>query len=209
MISVFIVEDRVEQQIYLRAILGSDHNFELLGIAKYGHEAQKQILKYQPDVVMIDIGLPDISGIDVVRNMKPLCENTKFMVLTVHEEDENVFEALKAGAQSYIVKKSKPYQILDGIRELHAGESPISSCIAVKLLQYFPSKIPEAEQSADVNVTPKEKDILDLLAKGHSYLEISSLCYISVKTLKWHIHNIYRKLHANNRTEALNKYFGR
>jgi two-component system, NarL family, response regulator LiaR len=128
------------------------------------------------------------------------------MVCTVYEEDESIFEALKAGADSYIVKRSKPYQILDAIKELYNGETPISSCIAKKILTALPKESSYTGQS-DYKITSKQKDILGLLSKGYSYQEIADLSFISLKTLKWHVYNIYKKLHADNRTEALNKYF--
>lgn len=208
MISVLIVEDQIEHQMYLNTIVNSDSELKCLGIVRNGLEAIKDIIKLQPNVVLIDIGLPDISGIECIKQSKMKCLNTKFMICTVNEEDEKIFEALKVGAHSYIVKRSKPYQIIDAIKSVYSGETPISSSIATKILAMIPKEEEKNVKRKDYNITPKENEILKLLSVGHSYQEISDLLYISIKTLKWHIHNIYNKLHADNRTEALNKYFG-
>lgn len=207
MITVLIVEDQLDHQIYLNTIISSDAGLKCLGIIRNGYEAMKEILAKKPDVVLMDIGLPDISGIECILKLKDKVPNVKFMVCTVHEEDENVFEALKAGAHSYIVKKSKSYQILDAIKELHNGEMPISSCIARKILTHLPQESSNAEAESEFHITAREGDILKLLSKGHSYQEIADMSFISIKTAKWHVHNIYKKLHADNRTDALNKYF--
>jgi DNA-binding NarL/FixJ family response regulator len=207
MISVLIVEDQLEHQIYLNTVISSDTGLKCLGIIRNGYEAMKEILIQKPDVVLLDLGLPDMSGIECILKLKDKVPNIKFMVCTVHEEDEIVFEALKAGAHSYIVKKSKPYQILDAIKELHGGETPISSCIARKIMKYIPHESCNTEAQTKFHITTREGDILKLLSKGLSYQEIADMSFISITTTKWHVHNIYKKLHADNRTEALNKYF--
>jgi two-component system, NarL family, response regulator LiaR len=208
MISVLIVEDQLDHQMYLNTIVSSDSELKCLGIIRNGNEAMKEILAKRPDIVLLDLGLPDMSGIDCITKLKNKVPGVKFMVCTVHEEDENIFEALKAGAHGYIVKKSKPYQILDAIKELHNGETPLSSCIARKILNYLPQqKQSNTTAQPEFHITPKEEDILKLLSKGHSYQEIADMSFISIKTMKWHVYNIYKKLQANNRTEALNKFF--
>lgn len=207
MITVLIVEDQLDHQIYLNTIVSSDSTLKCLGVIRQGNDAIKEIMTLKPNVVLLDLGLPDMSGIECIIKLKDKVPTVKFMVCTVHEEDEHIFEALKAGAHSYIVKRSKPYQILDAIKELHNGETPISSCIARKILNAMPKETNNEPEKAEFNITTKEADILKLLSKGHSYQEIADMSFISVKTMKWHVYNIYKKLHADNRTEALNKYF--
>jgi len=211
MIKILIVEDQIEHQQYFKSIILSNPNFKYLGIIRNGKEAIKEIQSLKPDVVIMDLGLPDISGIECIRQLKPLELDTKFMVCTINEEDDSIFEALKAGANSYIVKKSKPYQIIDAIMEVFEGEMPISSCIATKILNYMPEEKEGEEkieeQEAPYSITQKEAELLKLLAKGHSYKEISDAMAIKVTTIKWHVYNIYKKLQAKNRTEAINKYF--
>jgi two-component system, NarL family, response regulator LiaR len=206
MITVFIVEDLLEHQTYINTVIETDPELRCLGMTKRGYDAIHSVTKLQPNIVLIDIGLPDISGIECIVKLKPICPNVKFMICTAHEEDELVFEALKAGADGYILKTSKPYQIIDAIKELYHGGAPLSSTIARKILNELPQNKKEPH-SIDYNITPKEHDILYLLGKGHSYQEASDLMFISIKTFRWHIHNIYQKLHANNRTEALNRYY--
>ena len=207
MISILIVEDQLDHQLYLNTIISSDAGFKNLGIIRLGAEAIREIPRLKPDIVLMDIGLPDMSGIECISKLKPVCPDVNFLVCTVNEEDEHIFEALKVGAKGYILKKSKPYQIIDAIKELNDGETPLSSSIARKILNHLPQhKAPVA--SADYDITPREASILKLLAKGYSYQEVSDALFISIKTMKWHIYNIYKKLHADNRTEALNKFFG-
>jgi DNA-binding NarL/FixJ family response regulator len=209
MITVLIVEDQLDHQIYLNTTVSSDSGLKCLGIIRNGNEAMKEIIAKRPNVVLMDINLPDMSGIECILKLKEKVPETKFMVCTIFEEDENIFEALKAGARGYIVKKSKPYQILDAIKELHNGETPISSCIARKILNALPKESDNQQAKSEYKITSKQEDILRLLAKGHSYQEIADISFISIKTLKWHVYNIYKKLQADNRTEALNKYFRR
>lgn len=210
MIKILIVEDQPEHQQYFKSIVMSNSNFKYLGIIRDGKVAIKRIKEELPDVVIMDLGLPDISGIECIRQLKPLGLDTKFMVCTINEEDDSIFEALKAGANSYIVKKSKPYQIIDAIMEVYEGEMPISSCIATKILNYMPRSTEEEELPGEEitdTITLKEAELLTLLAKGHSYKDISDEMSIKVTTIKWHVYNIYKKLQAKNRTEAINKYF--
>ncbi len=207
MITVLIVEDQLDHQIYLNTIVSSDSELKCLGIIRNGNEAMKEIIAKRPNVVLMDLGLPDISGIECMLKLKDKVPDVKFMVCTMHEEDESVFEALKAGAGGYVVKRSKPYQILDAIKELNNGEMPLSSCIARKILNALSRENTNEEARSEFRITAKEDDILKLLSKGHSYQEVADMSFISIKTMKWHIYNIYKKLQADNRTEALNKYF--
>ncbi len=156
----------------------------------------------------MDIGLPDISGVECIRTLKPLVEDVKFMVCTVFEDDDNIFEALKAGASSYMVKRSKSYQITDALLEMHNGDMPISSCIATKLLNYLPQEDEEKPEEKDYTITKQEANILGLLAKGYTNQDIADTIVIKITTLKWHIYNIFFKMKVKNRIEAINKYFG-
>ena len=209
MITVLIVEDQLDHQIYLNTIVNSNSELKCLGIVRTGNEAMREILIKRPNVVLMDIGLPDISGIECILKLKGMVPRTRFLICTVYEEDECVFDALKAGAHGYIVKKSKPYQILDAIKDLYNGESPISSCIAGKILNMIATVEDKTPEQLEYKLTSKEEYILRLLAKGYSNKEVADLSFTSIKTIKWHVYNIYRKLHADNRTDALNRYFGK
>ena len=206
MISVFIVEDNPDIQLLLQTIVSRDDEYACVGVVATGQEALDTIPELLPDVVLMDIGLPDISGIDCVRRLRPVCPNVEFIMCTIYDEDEKVFQSLEAGANSYILKKSKPELLLSAIREVHEGGSPMSSDIARKIV----AKMQQKDQPRPGHgITPREVDVLNMLAKGLTYNEVADGLFISVKTLKKHIYNIYEKLHVNNKVEALNKFFGK
>ena len=207
MISVVIVEDLEAHQIYLRSIIERDPTVQCLGVINNGREALLKIPDFNPDIVLMDIGLPDFSGIECIIKLKHICPEVMFMICTIHQEDESVYQALKAGALSYMLKKSKPHQIIDAIHELKEGGSPISSDIARKILAEIPKIKNQDETNKEYHITPRESEILNMLAKGQSYQQIADELFISIKTFRKHIYNIYQKLHADNRTEAINKYF--
>lgn len=154
----------------------------------------------------MDIGLPDISGIDCVRKLRPLCPNVEFIMCTVYDEDEKVFQSLEAGANSYILKKSKPELLLSAIREVFEGGSPMSIAIARKIVAKMQRK---DDTRVTYGITPREVEVLTMLSKGLTYTEVADSLFISVKTLKKHIYNICEKLHVDNKVEALNKFFGK
>ena len=206
MISVFIVEDNPDIQLLLQTIVSRDDEYACIGVVPTGTEALLKIPELLPDVVLMDIGLPDISGIDCVRKLKPLCSNVEFIMCTVYDEDEKVFQSLEAGANSYILKKSKPELLLRAIREVFEGGSPMSSDIARKIVAKMQRK---EHDRATYGITPREVDVLTMLSRGLTYQEVADGLFISVKTLKKHIYNIYEKLHVDNKVEALNKFFGK
>ena len=159
------------------------------------------------DVVLMDINLsPDGNGIECVRYLRSLCPTTQFLMFTVFQDDENIFDALKAGATGYILKKTSPTKVLEAITELYEGGSPMSPAIARRVMQSFYEKKNEATVSS---LTPFEEQILVHLSKGLQYKEIAPKMETSVNMLKQHIHAIYQKLEVYNRTEAVNKYWGR
>lgn len=211
MIRVLIVEDIPEHQLYFKTVVNNEMHLHCVGVAGDAETAIVLAEQERPDVVLMDIGLPGTSGIECIKILRARYPEMKFMVCTVHEEDDNVFEALKAGAHSYIVKRSKPHQVVDAINEVYKGESPISSCIATKVLHSLPQL--GKEKQADLNaerysLSKKEQQILSELAKGLTYVEIAGHVHISVSALRWHVHNIYSKLHVSNRMEAINRYYG-
>jgi len=135
--------------------------------------------------------------------------STNFMMCTVYEDDEKIFEALSAGASGYILKKTEPNKMLDAIKELHEGGAPMSSQIARKVVAAFQNKIPAPDGSNLTMLTPREKEILELLSRGLMYKEIAWELDISQETVRKHVYRIYEKLHVGNRVEAVNKYYGR
>jgi DNA-binding NarL/FixJ family response regulator len=205
-IKVSIVEDLAEIRDGLTDLVKSDK--ELLMLESFGN-AESAIAKLpglQPDIVIMDINLPGMNGIDCIKQLKEKCPDTQFMMFTVYENDEKVLQALQAGASGYLLKRTKPLQILESIKELNQGGSPMSSNIARKLLNIF---IDEKKVSKKEILTERENEVLQLLADGLLYKEIAERLNIVHGTVRQHIHNIYEKLHVQNRTEAVNKYFER
>lgn len=208
MITVYIVEDNKDISALLQSIVQKSKQYYFAGSCSSGEEALIKIPELLPDVVLMDIGLPGINGIECVRQLKKDCPNVEFIMCTVYDEDEKVFEALKVGANSYILKKSKPEILLAAIQEVYEGGSPMSSDIARKIVMRLQQ--PSQEQvKSKFKISNREEEILVQLSKGFTYTEIADILCISVKTLKKHIYNIYEKLHVDNKVEALNKFFGK
>ncbi len=206
-IKVIIVEDDKEMREGLKLIVQSNPALECIETCSSGEEALVSIPSNIPDIVLMDIHLPGISGIDCIKKLKPTLTFTQFLMCTVYEDNENVFDSLCAGATGYLLKNSPPSKITDSIVDLYHGGSPMSSVIARKVIQAFR---PVVEQNKDMEkLTNREREMLDLLAKGYRYKEIADQLSISFETVRTHIHNIYEKLHVQSRTEALNKAFPR
>lgn len=205
MIKIFLVEDNPDALYFLTETLANIKTFELLGFAENAHQAIETIERYKPDVVLMDIILPDMNGIDCVRHLKRSCPLTQFVMCTVVDTDEKVFESIMAGASSYIVKNTDEQALIETIEGVYAGQSPINGDIARKIINIIQKK---SVRNHNLNITRKESEILEYLAKGYTYKEISSYGNITIKTLKGHIYRLYEKLQVDNRTEAVNKYFG-
>ncbi len=215
-ISVGIVDDNKDIRSALEQIILMADGYVLAGSFADAEEALAKIPLVKPDVVLMDINLGDgESGIDCVRQLKPLYPEILFMMCTVYEEDEKIFEALTAGANGYILKKTAPGKLLEAIRELHEGGAPMSSQIARKVVNAFQFR-PATSDSMTGNqgkpisiLSNRENEILELLARGLLYKEIAARLFISQETVRKHVYHIYEKLHVNNRVEAINKFFGR
>jgi DNA-binding NarL/FixJ family response regulator len=205
-ITVAIVEDTEVIRDTLKMLVSGTAGFNCIGVFADAEEALSQIPGLCPDIVIMDIGLPGISGIECVRKLKGKCTNTQYLMCTIFEDDENIFEALKAGATGYILKKTPPAKIIEAITELHNGGSPMSGQIARRVIQVLHQ--PKKNDALEA-LTERETEILQLLAKGLRYKEISDQLFISVATVRTHIHNIYEKLQVQSRTDALNKAFSR
>lgn len=206
-ISLAIVEDLAEVREGLSQFISLNPEFRVLAACESAEEALLTLPRLNPDIVIMDINLPGMSGIECIRKIKVRTPHTQFMMFTVYENDEKVFEALKAGASGYLLKNTGLLQLIEALKELHSGGSPMSANIARKLVSLF------REEHVEVNTLPelskRENEILELLSKGLLYKEIADRLGISVSTVRQHIHKIYEKLHVQNRTEALNKAFGK
>lgn len=209
--SVAIVEDNKDIRVALEQIIESSDEYTLAGSCVNGEEALVKLPILNPKVVLMDIGLGDgINGIEVVREVKGSNPGILFMMCTIYDEDEKIFEALRAGASGYILKKTPPAKLLEGIKELIDGGAPMSSQIARKVVAAFQSKPASAAIGSALDVLSKrENEILQMLSTGLLYKEISDKLTISSETVRKHVYHIYEKLHVSNRIEAVNKYFGR
>lgn len=200
-ICVSIVEDIPEIRDGLRFMINQTPGFVCISAYGNAEDAYKGLLEDKPHIAIMDVGLPRESGIECLKKLKPLMQNVQFIMFTIYEDSDQVFDALAAGASGYLLKNSSPDKIITALREVHEGGSPMSLSIARKVVNSF--KMPVEKNSLSV----RETEILTLLSKGFLYKEIAEQLYISVGTVRQHIHNIYEKLHVQNRTEAINKAF--
>lgn len=206
MIRVSIVEDDDRIAESLRNLLAESPDFVCSGLHRTAEEAVKNISGERPDCVLMDINLPGMSGIEAVGQVRQLLPTAAILMLTVYEDSERVFRALKLGAHGYLLKRTAPDKLLECIREAIDGGAPMSPQIARKVVQHFHLAAPGG--GAFSVLTPREQQILALLAKGGLYKEIAAQLDISVETVRSHLQSIYGKLHVRTRTEAVVKYLG-
>jgi len=206
-ISIAIVEDLDVVRHSLKDFISLNTDFIVVGAYKTGEEAFENLPLVAADIVIMDINLPGMNGIECMRRVKDRSPGTQFMMFTVYENDEKVFEALKAGASGYLLKNTGLLQIVESVQELYQGGSPMSANIARKLVNLFRDS--RKETPFMDALSNREKEILQLLAKGLLYKEIAEQLQITTGTVRIHIHKIYEKLHVQNRTEAINKAFGK
>ena len=204
-ISIAIVEDLDVVRNGLKDFISLSTDFLVIGAFKTGEEAFEHLPEIRPDIVIMDINLPGMNGIECIRRVKDKSPGTQFMMFTVYENDDKVFEALKAGASGYLLKNTGLLHIAESVKELHEGGSPMSANIARKMVNLFRDN-DKKNPFLDL-LSNREKEILQLLAKGLLYKEIAEQLHITTGTVRIHIHNIYEKLHVQNRTEAINKIY--
>lgn len=207
-IRVVIVEDLEEVIEGLSAFIKQDDSLELVSTFRTAEAAALELPLLKPDIVIMDINLPGMTGIECIRLVKKVAPDIQFMMFTVYENNDQVFEALKAGASGYLLKKTAPLQIIESIKELHAGGSPMSAAIARKLVSVFVDQNKTAPAPEAAVLSPREREVLELVAKGLLYKEIAEELGISFHTVRQHIGKIYEKLHVQNKTEAINKVYG-
>ena len=188
------------------SLLSLDERFEVLAAFTNAEVAEEELPAWQPDIVIMDINLPGMSGIDCIKKVKGLCPSTQFIMFTIYENDEKVFDALSAGASGYLLKRTALARIVEALIELHEGGAPMSTQIARKVINRL--RVNEAHDDLQL-LSGRENEVLQLLSKGLLYKEIAEKLGISVGTIRQHIHKIYEKLHVQNRTEAINKAYGK
>jgi len=205
-IKICIVEDLKEVREGMVSLLSLDERFEVLAAFTNAEVAEEELPAWQPDIVIMDINLPGMSGIDCIKKVKSLCPSTQFIMFTIYENDEKVFDALSAGASGYLLKRTALARIVEALIELHEGGAPMSTQIARKVINRL--RVNEAHDDLQL-LSGRENEVLQLLSKGLLYKEIAEKLGISVGTIRQHIHKIYEKLHVQNRTEAINKAYGK
>lgn len=205
-IRVSIVEDDERLRSGMIVLLEGTHGFRCISAYEDGETAIKDIPQKVPDIVLMDINLPGISGIECVRTLKSKLPDVQFLMLTVYEDNNKIFQALQAGASGYLLKMSQPDELLKAIREVFNGGAPMSPQIARKVVHSFHSA---GSQQADIPLSEREEEILYSLSSGKTYKEIAVELRISVDTVHNHLKRIYSKLHVRSRTEAVVKYLKR
>ena len=202
--TVAIVEDDDGVRNTLSVLIDGTPGFSCRGAYSSAEAARKEIPQAQPTVVLMDINLPKMSGIECVRKLKTLCPALNILMLTVHEDDETIFNALQAGANGYLLKHTPSAEILQAIKDVDNGGAPMSSSIARKVIQSFQS--PRVDFSQSTGLTDREAVILEFLAKGYLYKEIAEELGVAFETVHSHVRKIYEKLHVRSRTQAVTKY---
>jgi DNA-binding NarL/FixJ family response regulator len=205
-ISVSIVEDIPEVRMSVEKYIAASENFVFEKAYSNAESAVKDAIENHPDIIIMDINLPGMNGIDCIAEIKKTNSKSQFLIFTVFEDDDKIFDALKVGAMGYLLKKTPKDQLLEALLDLHNGGSPMSTSIARKVIQSF-SKV--SVSNYENAISKKEREVIELLAKGFLYKEIGDKLSISLNTVKQHLHNIYKKLQVDNKTEAINKYFNR
>ena len=203
-IKVSIIEDDEWIRDNLATQIRQTAGFAFAGSYKNGEEALANITHAIPDVVLMDINLPRMSGIECVRKLKTMIPATHVLMLTVYEDSEKIFDSLLAGASGYLLKRTPQAEILDAIRDVSSGNSPMTGHIARKVVQYFNQR--GSSQQEIEKLSRREKEVLDRLAQGMPYKEIADVLAVSIDTVRMHIKGIYGKLHVHSRGEAVAKY---
>jgi len=206
-IRVSIVEDSNQVRSTLARLINKAEGFECVGQHANAEAALEGLPREKPDVVLMDINLPGMNGVECVRRLKQILPGTQVMMLTVYEDTENIFNALAAGATGYLLKRTPRAELLQAIREVYQGGSPMTAHIARKVVQSF-QRVPSSPQPAE-NLSPREQEVLNYLSQGFLYKEIADKLGISYETVHTYIRRIYEKLQVRTRTEAVAKYLRR
>jgi DNA-binding NarL/FixJ family response regulator len=207
MIKVIVVEDNDTIREGLKILIDGTEGFGCIALYPKCESMLKNLAKLKPDVLLMDISLPGMNGIEGIKQAKTILPELNILVLTVYEENDLIFDALCAGACGYLVKKTPPSKLLEAIYEAYHGGAPMSSHIVRKVIDFFQQKKQSASVDSPNILTPREKEILSGLAEGNSFKAIADSLSISIDTVRFHFRNIYRKLHVHSQSEAVVKAF--
>ena len=203
-ISVFIVDDDTQTRKILANWVSRTSGFRLVGECGDAESALKVLPEKEAEVVLMDINLPGMSGVEAVRKLKRVMPGTQFVMLTVYEDADHIYNALVAGATGYLLKQTKRADLLKALEDVHRGGSPMTSNIARKVVQSFREAHPAAVDGEELS--PREREVLDLLARGYLYKEIADRLNISVPTVNTYVRRMYEKLHVRSRAQAVARY---
>jgi DNA-binding NarL/FixJ family response regulator len=203
-IRVSIVDDEVDLRENIAGFVDAAKGFRCVSVHSSAEEALAHLPQEKPDVVLMDINLGGMSGIECVLKLKPLMRETQVVMLTVFEDTEKIFSALAAGASGYLLKRMPPEKLLEAIRDVHEGGSPMSAPIARKVVQSLQGHRPGTDETAELS--PREREVLDGLAEGQAYKQIAAKLDVSIHTVRNYIRRIYEKLHVRSSAEAVAKY---
>jgi DNA-binding NarL/FixJ family response regulator len=206
MISVSIVDDEKKLCQSIATFLNGSSGFRCVSIYGSAEAALQKLPADRPDVVLMDINMAGMNGIECVRHLKALAPKVQILMLTVYDDTEQIFKALAAGATGYLLKRHEPDELLQAIRDVQAGGSPMSNSIARKVVASF-QKIDQSNEAQNL-LTAREQAVIDSLARGLAYKQIGDELGISINTIRTHLRHIYEKLHVQSRTEAVAKYLG-
>ena len=204
MITVSIVDDNLKLRESITTFINGSKEFRC--VSAYGNAAAalEHLPNDEPDVVLMDINMPGMDGIECVARLKTLMPDVQVVMLTVYEDTDKIFKALTAGATGYLLKRVSPIKLLEAISDVYAGGSAMSSSIARKVVSSFQKTGPAAEPSA--HLSPREQEVLDCIAKGFTYKQTADQLGISIETIRTHLKRVYQKLHVRSRTEAVARY---
>jgi len=204
MIKVAIVEDNRTTREGLETIVNLSPDFRCVCTCSTAEEALSVLPRHEPELVLMDIQLPNMSGVDCVAELKGLLPTIKAIMVTVYEDPDRIFSALRAGASGYLLKRSSPEEVLNAMREVHQGGGAMSGEIARKVIGYFREQTTTTEEVD--RLTAREREVLELVVHGFSNKEIAERLSVTVAAVRWHLKHIYHKLHVHSRTEAALKF---
>jgi len=205
MTKLLIYEDNPQLREGLAMLINGSEGFEVLSAFKNCNNIVEEVTAWKPDVILMDIDMPGINGIEGLKKVRTVDQEVKVLMLTVFDDNKNVFQAISNGANGYILKKTPPARLLEYITEAQTGGAPMTASIATQVLKMFTSM--NSEKGEDYNLSDREKQVLQFLVEGYSYKMIASEMFIAIDTVRSHIKKIYEKLHVNSKSEAVAKAF--
>ena len=205
MLNVVVVEDNDAIREGLKILIDGTEGYSCIGAFEDCESMLKQIKKLNPDVMLMDLAMPGMGGIEGIKKVKAILPELTILVLTIYEENDRIFDALVAGASGYLIKKTPPSKLLEAIKEAYEGGAPMSAQIARKVIEYFQNPKSTIQHKNEYILTPREKEILSGLVEGHNFKAIADSLFISIETVRFHFRNIYKKLHVHSQSEAVAK----